>query len=127
MFVRVRASPRGFRPPSLRKGLTPPRRDCTRPARRAHRGSPLLNAERQADLTPPLPGSLVVDCGPPDDLPNGRVEYLTGSEVTEYRAEVQYRCNETFYTMTGGDGKHVAPSWGWVLLEQKPSTAEKKL
>lgn len=66
-------------------------------------------------LLPP-PCSLVVECGPPDDLPNGRVEYLAGSEVTTYKAEIQYRCTETFYTMARGDGKHAAPSWGWVLL-----------
>lgn len=58
---------------------------------------------------------LVVDCGPPDDLPMGRVEYITGPEVTTYRAVIQYHCNEVFYTMTPTDGKQTLPSWGCVL------------
>lgn len=64
----------------------------------------------------PMPECSIVECGPPDDLPNGRVEYLAGSEATTYKAAIQYRCTETFYTMARGDGKHAAPSWGWVLL-----------
>lgn len=58
---------------------------------------------------------LVVDCGPPDDLPSGQVEYITGPAVTTYRAVVKYRCNE-FYTMTTNDGKQTVPSWGWVIF-----------
>lgn len=54
----------------------------------------------------PLPYLLVVDCGPPDDLPNGQVEYITGPEVTTYKAVIQYRCNETYYTMRANDSKH---------------------
>lgn len=48
----------------------------------------------------------VIDCGPPDDLPNGHTEYVTGPEVTTYKAVIQYSCEETFYTMHG-DGKYV--------------------
>ncbi|KAH0502168.1 Mannan-binding lectin serine protease 2 [Microtus ochrogaster] len=44
--------------------------------------------------------STVVDCGPPDDLPNGHMEYITGPEVTTYKAVIQYSCEETFYTMS---------------------------
>ena len=58
---------------------------------------------------------LVVDCGPPDDLPSGQVEYITAPAVTTYRAVVKYHCNE-FYTMTTDDGKQTIPSWGWVIF-----------
>ncbi|EGW13941.1 Uncharacterized protein C1orf127 [Cricetulus griseus] len=43
----------------------------------------------------------IVDCGPPDELPNGHVNYITGPEVTTYKAIIQYNCEETFYTMSG--------------------------
>lgn len=59
---------------------------------------------------------LVVDCGPPDDLPSGRVEYITGPEVTTYKAVIQYSCEETFYTMKVNDGMHIVQSWGWAIL-----------
>ncbi|KAK1340509.1 hypothetical protein QTO34_019079 [Cnephaeus nilssonii] len=61
----------------------------------------------------PMPECSIVECGPPDDLANGRVEYLTGAEVTTYKAVIQYRCNETFYTMTRGDGKYVCEADGF--------------
>ena len=53
----------------------------------------------------PTVSLLVVDCGPPDDLPNGHMEYITGPEVTTYKAVIQYSCEETFYTMSS-DGKY---------------------
>ncbi|XP_059547253.1 mannan-binding lectin serine protease 2 isoform X1 [Myotis daubentonii] len=61
----------------------------------------------------PMPECSIVECGPPDDLPNGRVEYLAGSEVTTYKAVIQYRCTETFYTMARGDGKYVCEADGF--------------
>lgn len=75
----------------------------------------------------PLPYLLVVDCGPPDALPNGQVEYVTGPEVTTYKAVIQYRCNETFYTMRTDDGKPTVPSRGGWCLELKSSLSENKL
>ncbi|XP_077007448.1 mannan-binding lectin serine protease 2 isoform X2 [Tamandua tetradactyla] len=55
----------------------------------------------------PMPECSIVDCGPPDDVPNGQVEYITGPEVTTYKAVIQYSC-KTFYTMkTNYDGKYV--------------------
>ncbi|XP_004679374.1 PREDICTED: mannan-binding lectin serine protease 2 [Condylura cristata] len=61
----------------------------------------------------PMPECSIVDCGPPDDLPNGRVDYITGPEVTTHKAEIQYRCNETFYTMAAGNGKYVCEADGF--------------
>ncbi|XP_023491574.2 mannan-binding lectin serine protease 2 isoform X1 [Equus caballus] len=61
----------------------------------------------------PMPECSVVDCGPPDHLPSGRVEHLTGPEATTYKAEIQYHCNETFYTMTTNDGKYVCEADGF--------------
>ncbi|XP_055966875.1 mannan-binding lectin serine protease 2 [Sorex fumeus] len=62
----------------------------------------------------PMPECSIVDCGPPDELPNGQVDYVTRPEVTTYRAEIQYRCNETFYTMgRGDDGKYVCEADGF--------------
>ncbi|MEJ1272438.1 mannan-binding lectin serine peptidase 2 [Cricetulus griseus] len=49
----------------------------------------------------PIPECRIVDCGPPDELPNGHVNYITGPEVTTYKAIIQYNCEETFYTMSG--------------------------
>lgn len=73
----------------------------------------------------------VVDCGPPDDLPNGQVEYITGPEVTTYEAVIQYRCNETFYTMTTDhgtqSGTRIVQSWGGWHLEPKSSWSENEL
>ncbi|XP_069335433.1 mannan-binding lectin serine protease 2 isoform X2 [Eulemur rufifrons] len=57
--------------------------------------------------------STVVDCGPPDDLPSGRVEFVTGPEVTTYKAVIQYSCQETFYTMKMGDGEYVCEADGF--------------
>ncbi|KAG8505589.1 Mannan-binding lectin serine protease 2 [Galemys pyrenaicus] len=42
----------------------------------------------------------VVDCGPPEDLPSGRVEYVSGPDLTMHKAVIQYRCDEPFYTMS---------------------------
>ncbi|XP_059231429.1 mannan-binding lectin serine protease 2 isoform X1 [Mustela nigripes] len=61
----------------------------------------------------PMPTCSIVDCGPPDDLPMGRVQYVTGPEVTTYRAVIQYHCNEVFYTMTPNDGKYVCAADGF--------------
>ncbi|CAK6440589.1 unnamed protein product [Pipistrellus nathusii] len=69
--------------------------------------------QRDGSWDQPMPECSIVDCGPPEALPGGRVEHLTGPEVTVYRAEVQYRCNETFYTMAGGDGKYVCEADGF--------------
>ncbi|XP_057355697.1 mannan-binding lectin serine protease 2 isoform X2 [Manis pentadactyla] len=61
----------------------------------------------------PTPECSIVDCGPPDDLPNGQVEYITGPEVTTYKAVIQYRCNETYYTMRANDSKYVCEADGF--------------
>ncbi|XP_040317037.1 mannan-binding lectin serine protease 2 isoform X2 [Herpailurus yagouaroundi] len=61
----------------------------------------------------PMPQCSIVDCGPPEDLPNGQVQYVTGPEVTTYKAEIQYRCNEIFYTMRSEDGKYVCGADGF--------------
>ncbi|XP_005353767.1 mannan-binding lectin serine protease 2 isoform X1 [Microtus ochrogaster] len=60
----------------------------------------------------PIPECSIVDCGPPDDLPNGHMEYITGPEVTTYKAVIQYSCEETFYTMSS-DGKYVCEADGF--------------
>ncbi|KAL1776726.1 mannan-binding lectin serine protease 2 isoform X1 [Sigmodon hispidus] len=60
----------------------------------------------------PIPECSIVDCGPPDDLPNGHMEYITGPEVTTYKAVIQYRCEETFYIMRS-DGKYVCEADGF--------------
>ncbi|XP_001510548.3 mannan-binding lectin serine protease 2 isoform X1 [Ornithorhynchus anatinus] len=55
----------------------------------------------------PMPKCVVVDCGPPADIPSGRVSYITGPEVTTYEAEIQYSCKIPFYTLkTSNDGKY---------------------
>lgn len=68
-----------------------------------------------------FPVLLVVDCGPPDDLPNGHMNYITGPEVTTYKAIIQYSCEETFYTMSG-DGKYVCEADGfWTSAKGEKS------
>ncbi|ELW68648.1 Mannan-binding lectin serine protease 2 [Tupaia chinensis] len=54
----------------------------------------------------PMPACSIVDCGPPENLPNGQVKYITGPEVTTYKAVIQYSCKETFYTMKTDDAAH---------------------
>uniref|UniRef100_A0A8C5XBQ4 Mannan-binding lectin serine protease 2 n=1 Tax=Microcebus murinus TaxID=30608 RepID=A0A8C5XBQ4_MICMU len=61
----------------------------------------------------PVPECSIVDCGPPDDLPSGQVEYVTGPEVTTYKAVIQYSCQETFYMMKTGDGEYVCEADGF--------------
>lgn len=65
----------------------------------------LVSAPRYKGIPPPI-SLLVIDCGPPDDLPNGHVDYITGPEVTTYKAVIQYSCEETFYTMSS-NGKYL--------------------
>ncbi|XP_029331830.1 mannan-binding lectin serine protease 2 isoform X3 [Mus caroli] len=60
----------------------------------------------------PMPECSIIDCGPPDDLPNGHVEYITGPEVTTYKAVIQYSCEEPFYTMSS-NGKYVCEADGF--------------
>ncbi|XP_051697909.2 mannan-binding lectin serine protease 2 isoform X3 [Oryctolagus cuniculus] len=55
----------------------------------------------------------VVDCGPPDHLANGQVRYVTGADVTTYKAVIQYSCEGTFYTMSAGDGEYVCEADGF--------------
>ncbi|XP_060139152.1 mannan-binding lectin serine protease 2 isoform X1 [Globicephala melas] len=74
----------------------------------------------------PMPECSIVDCGPPDDLPSGQVDYITGAEVTTYKAVVKYRCNE-FYTMRTDDGKYVCEADGfWTSSkgEKSPPVCE---
>ncbi|XP_058160406.1 mannan-binding lectin serine protease 2 isoform X2 [Dasypus novemcinctus] len=62
----------------------------------------------------PMPACRIIDCGPPDDIPNGQMEYITGPEVTTYKAEIQYSCKKTFYTMKMNyDGKYVCEADGF--------------
>ncbi|XP_042551663.1 mannan-binding lectin serine protease 2 [Dipodomys spectabilis] len=61
----------------------------------------------------PMPQCSIVDCGPPDDLPNGRVNYITEPNVTTYKAVVQYSCRETFYTMKSNHSKYVCEADGF--------------
>uniref|UniRef100_A0A8D1VFX1 Complement C1s subcomponent n=1 Tax=Sus scrofa TaxID=9823 RepID=A0A8D1VFX1_PIG len=62
----------------------------------------------------PMPECSIVDCGPPDDLQNGQVEYITAPEVTTYKAEMRYRCN-AFYTMRIDHGKYVCEADGFWM------------
>ena len=74
-----------------------------------------------APLTgPPVPA---VDCGPPDDLPAGRVEFLTGPGVTTYGAGIRYHCDGSFYAMTAGDGEH---TW-WAAVARGPGPHDLKI
>ncbi|XP_004863646.2 mannan-binding lectin serine protease 2 [Heterocephalus glaber] len=61
----------------------------------------------------PVPECSIVDCGPPDDVPNGQVEYITGPDMTTYKAVIQYSCRDTFYTMKSNDGKYVCEADGF--------------
>ncbi|XP_006885962.1 PREDICTED: mannan-binding lectin serine protease 2 [Elephantulus edwardii] len=61
-----------------------------------------------------MPECSLVDCGPPDDLPNGYTDYITGPDVTTYKAVIQYRCRENFYTMKmSNNGKYVCEADGF--------------
>lgn len=71
----------------------------------------LVSAPRYKGIPPPI-SLLVIDCGPPDDLPNGHVDYITGPQVTTYKAVIQYSCEETFYTMSS-NGKYVCEADGF--------------
>nr|XP_025867649.1 mannan-binding lectin serine protease 2 [Vulpes vulpes] len=71
--------------------------------------------------------SSAVDCGPPDDLPAGRVEFLTGPGATTHRAEIRYHCNGGLHAMTAGDGKYVCEADGfWTSSkgEKSPPACE---
>ncbi|XP_057161124.1 mannan-binding lectin serine protease 2 isoform X2 [Ursus arctos] len=59
--------------------------------------------QRDGSWDQPMPKCSIVDCGPPDDLPSGQVQYITGPDVTTYKAVIQYRCHDIFYTMTPND------------------------
>ncbi|XP_058503766.1 uncharacterized protein LOC131471288 [Solea solea] len=48
----------------------------------------------------PLPECHIIDCGKPESLLNGKVDFLSGSE-NQYHSVVQYSCNEPFYTPLG--------------------------
>ncbi|XP_042637122.1 mannan-binding lectin serine protease 2 [Orycteropus afer afer] len=70
----------------------------------------------------PMPECSIIDCGPPDDLPNGQVEYTTGPQVTTYKAVIQYNCKENFYTMQLNDGKYVCEADGfWTSAKGEKS------
>lgn len=76
----------------------------------------LLPARGQRTLTPSPVCLPVVDCGPPEALPHGQAEHITGPDVTTYKAEIQYRCTGPFYTMRTDDGMQTVPSWGRVIF-----------
>ncbi|XP_044247326.2 mannan-binding lectin serine protease 2 isoform X3 [Ursus arctos] len=69
--------------------------------------------QRDGSWDQPMPKCSIVDCGPPDDLPSGQVQYITGPDVTTYKAVIQYRCHDIFYTMTPNDGKYVCEADGF--------------
>ncbi|KAF3839241.1 hypothetical protein F7725_017958 [Dissostichus mawsoni] len=49
----------------------------------------------------PLPECHILDCGEPEPLPNGGVNFLFGSQ-NQYLSVVQYHCHEPFYSLLGG-------------------------
>ncbi|KAK5891812.1 hypothetical protein CesoFtcFv8_012250 [Champsocephalus esox] len=49
----------------------------------------------------PLPECHILDCGEPEALLNGGVNFLSGSQ-NQYRSVVQYHCHEPFYSLLGG-------------------------
>ncbi|XP_072684516.1 mannan-binding lectin serine protease 2 isoform X1 [Canis lupus baileyi] len=96
------------------------------------RGSSALESftavcQRDGSWDQPPPRCSAVDCGPPDDLPAGRVEFLTGPGVTTYGAGIRYHCDGSFYAMTAGDGKYVCEADGfWTSSkgEKSPPVCE---
>ncbi|XP_027869087.1 complement component 1, r subcomponent isoform X1 [Xiphophorus couchianus] len=50
----------------------------------------------------PLPECHIIDCGEPDPLLNGGVNFLSGFQ-NQYLSVVQYHCNEPFYSPYGGN------------------------
>ncbi|XP_060040679.1 mannan-binding lectin serine protease 2, partial [Erinaceus europaeus] len=64
-----------------------------------------------------MPECSVVDCGPPDGLPNGEAAYLSGPEATTYKAAIQYRCKD-LYSMRAGDGKYLCEADGFWTNSQ---------
>ncbi|KAI9515372.1 hypothetical protein NQZ68_026105 [Dissostichus eleginoides] len=49
----------------------------------------------------PLPECHILDCGEPEPLLNGGVNFLSGSQ-NQYLSVVQYHCHEPFYSLLGG-------------------------
>ncbi|XP_029437728.1 complement C1s subcomponent [Rhinatrema bivittatum] len=48
-----------------------------------------------------------LNCGHPEDIENGNIAYISGSESYSYGTEIQYSCTERFYKMKSrGDGRY---------------------
>ncbi|KAF7238162.1 Complement C1s subcomponent [Varanus komodoensis] len=62
-----------------------------------------------------------VDCGMPDELRNGDVTFLSGSEATMYEATIRYSCKHPYYTLKDeGDGVYRCSASGkWVDKDEK--------
>ncbi|XP_006016220.1 mannan-binding lectin serine protease 2 isoform X1 [Alligator sinensis] len=85
-----------------------------------------FKAECQKDgsWNKPMAKCIIVNCGPPEDIDNGTVTYVTRPEVTTYKAEIQYKCEGPFYTMKEkSNGKYQCSADGFW----KNSKGEKTL
>ncbi|GCB74930.1 hypothetical protein scyTo_0018920, partial [Scyliorhinus torazame] len=62
---------------------------------------PNFLAECQLDGTWKTPGysCQLVDCSMPPSIDNGGVGFITKANVTTYRSEIQYQCNEPYYQL----------------------------
>lgn len=50
--------------------------------------------------------SAVIDCGEPEPLLNGGVTFQSGVQ-NQYLSVIQYRCNEPFYLLLGGENGEI--------------------
>ncbi|KAM3873246.1 complement component 1, r subcomponent [Diretmus argenteus] len=60
--------------------------------------STMCQSNGQWHLSPPE--CQIIDCGEPDVLLNGRIDFISGSE-NQYHSVIQYFCNEPFYSLPG--------------------------
>ncbi|NP_001079120.1 MBL associated serine protease 2 S homeolog precursor [Xenopus laevis] len=70
-----------------------------------------------------LPKCIIVNCGNPDDIDNGKYTFVTAKEVTLYNSVVQYECTGPFYYMKDGKGKYRCGADGfWGDIESEKTT-----
>ncbi|XP_040851778.1 mannan-binding lectin serine protease 2-like, partial [Ochotona curzoniae] len=69
--------------------------------------------QKDGSWTPAMPECSIVDCGPPEDIANGQVRYVTDADVTTFKAVIEYSCEGPFYTLSVGDGKYVCEADGF--------------
>ncbi|XP_044301307.1 mannan-binding lectin serine protease 2 isoform X1 [Varanus komodoensis] len=55
--------------------------------------------QKDGSWSRPMAQCTIVDCGPAEEIANGKLKYVTGPRNTTYQSKIQYNCASRFYQL----------------------------